>query len=99
MITDYLPAGTNPRKMTVRAQSKDTITCGAAVTLEKKAGRKAAEVAVDVSMTPETIMATAGTSTWSLPLIFFPQLKNILEQSGNKIYHQNTLLKGKNPWK
>jgi hypothetical protein len=54
---------------------------------------------MDVSVTPESIMAAAGTNAWSFPLIIFPQLKNILEQSGNKIYHQNTLLKGQNPWK
>jgi hypothetical protein len=53
---------------------------------------------MNVSVTPESIMAAAGTNARPFPLIIFLQLKNILEQSGNKIYHQITLVKGQNPW-
>jgi hypothetical protein len=94
MIADQLSACTDPGKMTVRAKGEDTITCRATVTLQKKTGRKVTEITMDISVAPETIMAAAGTNSWSFPRIIFAKLKNILEQSGNKIYHQNTLLWG-----
>src|SRR3990172_12984811 len=66
------------------------MTCGTTITLQKKAGRKSTEIATGVTVTPKTIMPAAWTFNWSNPWIFFPHLKNILDQSGNKIYHKNT---------
>lgn len=48
---------------------------------------------------PRVDNGRSGDKRSVVPIDNFLQLKNILEQSGNKIYHQNTLLKGQNPWK
>jgi len=73
--------------MAVRTQGEDTITCGAAITLQIKAGRKTMKVALGVSVTPETIMPATGTLTGAYPWIILAKSKNILEKNGNKIYH------------
>ena len=94
MVADQLSACSDSREMAVGTQGEDTMACGATIALQIKAGRKTTEVALGVAVPPETIMPAAWTYNWSHPRIFFPKLKNILEQNGNKIYHQRTLLRG-----
>jgi hypothetical protein len=94
MVADHFYTCSDSGKMAVRTKSEDTITCRATIALQIKAGRKTTEVALGVAVPPETIMPAAWTYNWSHPRIFFPKLKNILEQNGNKIYHQRTLLRG-----
>jgi hypothetical protein len=83
--------------MAVRAQGEDTIAGGATIALQIKAGRKTTKVALGVPVTPETIMSAAGALTWPYPRIIFSRRKNLLEQNGNKIYHEVTLVVGGNP--
>ena len=83
--------------MAVGTQSENAITFGTTVALQIKAGGKAAEITMDVSVTPESIMAAAGTDARTFPLIIFLHLKNILEQSGNKIYHHEYIVEGAKP--
>ena len=94
MVADHVYTCSDAGKMAVRTKSEDTITCRATIALQIKAGRKATEVALGISVTPETIMPAAGTLTWSHPGIILASRKNLLEQNGNKIYHQRTLLRG-----
>jgi hypothetical protein len=83
--------------MAVRAQGEDTITGRATIALQIKAGRKTTEVALSISVPPETVMPTTGTLTWPHPGIILASRKNLLEQNGNKIYHEVTLVVGGNP--
>ena len=96
VVADHLSTCSDTGKMAVGTQGEDTITGGATIALQIKAGRKATEVALSVAVPPETIMAAAGTLTWRHPWIILASRKNLLEQSGNKIYHEVTLVVGGN---
>jgi hypothetical protein len=96
MVADHLSTCSDTVKMAVGTQGEDTITGGATIALQIKAGRETTEVALGVAVPPETIMPAAGTLTWPHPGIFFARSKNLLEQSGNKIYHEVTLVVGGN---
>jgi len=80
--------------MAVGTQGEDTITGGATIALQIKARRKTTEVALGIAVPPKTIMPAAGTFTWPHPGIILARSKNLLELSGNKIYHQGTLFVG-----
>jgi hypothetical protein len=82
--------------MAVRSQGEDAITGGATIALQIKAGRKTTEVALGVAVPPETIMPATGTLTWPNPGIILASRKNLLEQNGNKIYHEVTFVVGGN---
>jgi hypothetical protein len=94
MVADHLFTAMDAGKMTIRAGSKDAMTCWTAVTLQKKAGRKTAKVALNEPMPPEAVMPTAGTSGRAFPWKILAKCKNILEHHGHKIYHLDTLLWG-----
>jgi hypothetical protein len=94
MFTNHFPACTDPGKMTVGTQGKYATTRRTAIAFQINAGRKSKEIALDITMAPETIMPAAGTYTRPLPGIILAQSKNLLEENGNKIYHQETLLQG-----
>ena len=96
MVADQLSACSDSREMAVGTQGEDAITGGATIALQIKAGRKTTEVALGVPVPPETIMPAAGTLTWSHPGIILASRKNLLEQNGNKIYHEVTLVVGGN---
>lgn len=91
------PTCSDTGKMAVGTQGEDTITGGATIALQIKAGRKTTEVALSVAVPPETVMPTTGTLTWPHPGVILTRSKNLLEQSGNKIYHDVTLVVGGNP--
>jgi hypothetical protein len=96
MVADHLSACSDSREMAVGTQGEDTMACGATIALQIKAGRKTTEVALGVAVPPETIMPAAGTLTWPHPGIILARRKNLLEQIGNKIYHEVTFVVGGN---
>ena len=96
MVANHLSTSSDSGKMTVGAQGEDTMACGATIALQIKAGRKTTEVALGVAVPPETIMPAAGTLTWPNPGIILASRKNLLEQNGNKIYHEVTFVVGGN---
>ena len=96
MVANHLSTCSDSREMAVRAQGEDTITGRATIALQIKTGRKTTEVALGVAVPPETIMPAAGTLTWPHPGIILASRKNLLEQNGNKIYHDVTLVVGGN---
>jgi hypothetical protein len=97
MIADYLNACTDPGKITVGTKSEYAMTRGTTVALQIKTGRVSTEVTLDITVAPETIMPAAGTYTRPFPGIILAQSKNLLEQNGNKIYHDITNVAGVSP--
>jgi hypothetical protein len=89
MIADRLSTGSDTGEMTVRAKGEHTTTCGTTVALQIKAGRKSLEIALNITVAPETIMTASWANIRTSPRIIFTQHKNLLEYSVNKIYHQN----------
>ncbi len=87
MVAYHLSTCSDSGEMAVGTQGEDTITGGATIALQVKAGRKTMKVALGVAVPPETIMPAAGALTWPHPGIILARSKNLLEQSGNKIYH------------
>jgi len=83
MIADYLQTRADSREMGGWTQGKDTMAGGTMIALQIKAGRIATEVALNKTVAPKAVMATAGTSSRPDPRIILAQCKNILEQNGN----------------
>ena len=96
MVANHLSTCSDSGEMAVGTQGEDAITGGATIALQIKAGRKTTEVALGVPVPPETIMSAAGAFTWPHPWIILASRKNLLEQNGNKIYHEVTLVVGGN---
>jgi hypothetical protein len=68
-------------------QGGDAAAVGTPIAFEIQAAGKAAEVSCCKAMTPDLVMAACGADLGLHPRIIFALLKNILELSGDKIYH------------
>ena len=85
MIVDRLSTGADSGKMAVRTQGEHTITLGTTVALQINKGRKSPEIALNITVAPESIMTASGTNTRPFPRIIFTQIKNYLDLDSNKI--------------
>jgi len=92
MDTDGLSATTNAAEVAIGAKGNDATAVGTSIALEIKALRKPAEVPGGKAVPPDLVAAALGTDLGPHPRIILALLKNILEQDGDKIYHDISLV-------
>jgi hypothetical protein len=85
--SDCLSGTTKTAEVGIWSKSDDAAAIGAPIAFEIQAACEAAEVSGSEAMTPDLVVAALGTGLGLHPRIIFALLKNILELSGDKIYH------------
>ena len=75
--------------MGIRSKSDDAVAIGAPIAFEIQAAWKAAKVSGSEAVAPDLVVAAFGAGLGLHPRIIFALLKNILELSGDKIYHNS----------